>query len=206
MSTIARSLIGLTLAASLFWPTAAAAQKSSSDFRRNTELTRPRRFSFKTIPAARPDSTTGTTDDSAFVDESTNIAIAEELERRGWTRSDDKPEVYVITHRTFHKKYTAYGPFWGPYYQSAGWWGPYPYPYYSQPGEGWAMWDRGGAVYTEETVRGTLTVDLQNAVTGALLWRGVGTRDAHDHSTTSRQAKHVNHEVEQIFERFPAAR
>ena len=191
MSTIARSLIGLAIAASSLWPIAAAAQKGS-DARRNADLTQPRTFAFKT--------------DSTVADESTDSAIAMELERRGWTRTDDKPEIYVVTRRTFHKEYAAYGPFWGPYYQSAGWWGPFPYPYYSRPGEGWAEWDRNGSIYTEEKVRGTLTVDLENAATGALLWRGVGTRDVHEHSKASRQTTHVNHEVEHIFERFPPAR
>ena len=191
MSTIARSLIGLAIAASSLWPTAAAAQKGY-DVRRNADLTRPRTFAFKI--------------DGTLVDESTNSAIAMELERRGWTRTDDNPEVYVVTRRIFQKEYTAYSPFWGPYYQSAGWWGPFPYPYYSRPGEGWAEWDRSGAVYTKETIRGTLTVDLENAATGALLWRGVGTRDAHEHSTASRQTTHVNHEVEHIFEHFPPTR
>ena len=200
MSTIARSLIGLAIAASSLWPAAATAQKGY-DLRQNTNLTRPRRFAFKTIPAARPDSSV------VDVDEDTNIAVAKELERRGWTRTDDNPEVFVVTRRIFHKEYTAYGPFWGPYYQSAGWWGPFPYPYYSRPGEGWATWNRGdSSIYTEETVRGTLTVDLENAATGALLWRGVGTRDVHEHSNASRQTAHVNHEVEHIFEHFSTTR
>jgi len=191
MSTIARSLLGLAIAASLLWPIPAAAQKSY-DYRQSRDLTQPRSFAFK--------------NDGPVVDESTNMAIAAELERRGWTRSDDSPEVYVVTRRTFRKQYVAYGPFWGPYYQSAGWYGPYPYAYYSRPGEGWATSDPNGPVNWDETVRGTLTIDLQNAATGTLLWRGIGTRDAHDHSTASRQTTHVNHEVEHIFEHFPAAR
>jgi len=191
MSTIARSLLGLAIAVSSLWPTTAAAQKGT-DYRQSRDLTRPRTFAFK--------------NDGPVVDESTNLAIAAELERRGWTRSDDSPEVYVVTRRTFQKKYTTNGPFWGPYYQSAGWYGPYPYAYYSRPGEGWATSDPKGPVNWDETVRGTLTIDLQNAATGTLLWRGIGTRDAHDHSTASRQTTHVNHEVEHIFEHFPAAR
>jgi hypothetical protein len=191
MSTIARSLIGLAIAASFLWPTAAAAQKTSYDLRQNADLMRARTFALR--------------NDSPSVDDSTNVAIAAELERRGWTRSDDRPEIYVVTNRIFTKEYKTYGPFYGPYYASAGWWGPFPYPNY-------APWNSGStpgesdSLYTVETIRGTLTVDLRNAATGALLWRGVGTRDAHDHSTTSRQARHVNHEVEHIFEHFPAAR
>jgi len=165
MSTVARSLIGLAIAASSLWPTAAAAQKGY-DFRQSANLTRPRTFAFKS--------------DSSLVDEGTNIAIAEELERRGWTRRDDNPEVFVVTRRIFTKAYSTYGPFWAPSYASAGWWGPYPYPNYAPWSSGWTTGES-DSLYTVETIRGTLTVDLQSAAIGALLWRGVGTRDAHDH-------------------------
>jgi uncharacterized protein DUF4136 len=198
MRTIARSLIGLAIAASSLWPAAAAAQKVSYDFRQHEDLARPKTFGFRNLPAVRAETRQTATYDSPFVDERTNLAIAAQLEQRGWTRNDEKPDVFVVTRRTFWKEYTTYGPYWGPYYSPAGWWGPYPYGW----GYGWAAWDN-GSIYAVEQLRGSLTVDLEDASTGQLLWRGVGEKHVHERSKPSSSVRHVNEQVQDIFKKFP---
>jgi hypothetical protein len=199
MRTIARSLIGLAIAVSSFWPAVAAAQKVSYDFRQHKDFARPKTFAFKNLPAVRPDTRQATTTyDSPFVDERTNVAIATQLEQRGWTRNDENPDVVVVTRRTFWKQYTAYGPYWGPYYSPAGWWGPYP----SGWGYGWTTWAP-GPVYMVEQLRGTLTVDLEDSATGRLMWRGVGEKHVHESSNSSSRTRHVDDQVQDIFKKFP---
>lgn len=199
MRSLAHSLIGLAIAASSLWPAVAAAQKTSYDFRQNSDLTRPRTFAFKILPAVRPDARqTAATYDSPFIDEHTNVAIAAQLAQHGWTRNDEKPDVYVVTRRTFWKEYTTYGPYWGPYYSPAGWWGPYPYGW----GAGWTTWG-GDSVYAVEEIRGALTVDLEDAATGRLMWRGVEEKHVHHRSTPSSRARHVDDQVQDIFKKFP---
>ncbi len=203
MRTIARSLIGLAFAASWLWPTGATAQKVSYDFRQQQDFSRPRTFAFRSIPSTQSDTRQNTTYDSPFVDERTDIAIAEQLARRGWTRDDANPDVYVVTRRTFKTEYTTYGSYWGPYYWPAGWWGGYPYGWGDLYWRyGWSVWDP-GPTYTVESIRGTLTVDLEAADTGQLLWRGVGTKHVHESSKPSSRTRHVNDEVEDIFKKFP---
>ena len=106
MTRIARSLVGLAIVAFALCPPTAVAQTTSYDFRQHSDLSRPKTFAFKNTPSARPDTIGQTTTyDSPCVDEGTNIAITKELERRGWRRDDDSPDVYVVTHRTFKTEY-----------------------------------------------------------------------------------------------------
>ena len=203
MRAIVRTLIGLAVAASSLAPVSAAAQ-DNYDFRKGVDLSRPKTFAFKNLGPAAAASDRDSNYDSPFVDERTNIAIATQLERRGWTQTNEHPDFYIITRRTYQKEYTVYGPYWGASNWPISWWG----PYYGWNGPVYVdrlgMWNSWGPTYVDEDIRGTLTIDLENAATGELVWRGVGTRDVHEHSKASSQTKHVNHEVADIFEHFPS--
>jgi len=200
MRSLARSFIGLAIVAAALSPAVATAQKTSYDFRRNADFDGPKTFAFKGSRVAPTTTAKTTTYDSPFVDERTNVAIAAELQRRGWTRDDDNPEVYVITNRTFRTEYTMYSPYWNSYYWPTGWWGPYGWGAYN--GYGYGAWDW-GAMYTQETIRGTLAIDLEDAASGELMWRGVGSKHVHESSKPSRRVRHVNEEVADIFKHFP---
>ena len=203
MRAIGRMLIGLAVAASSLAPAVATAQKRSYDVRQHVDFTRPRTFAFK-IPSAAPAvAERSAAYDSPFVDERTNIAIAAQLERRGWTRDNNNPDLYIVTRRTFKTEYTVYGPYRSGYNWPTAWWG----PYYGWHGPAYVdsngLWDAWGPVYVDERIRGTLAIDFEDAASGELLWRGVGSKGVHEHSTASSRTKHVNDEVADIFEHFP---
>src|SRR5262249_19138394 len=105
----------------------------------------------------------------------------------------------VTTTRTFSKEYTTYGGGWGawPSYAGYGWGGGY-YGYAGMYGWGYGPW------YTEETIVGALTIDLVDAATGQLLWRGVGEKDVHHHSKPESRAAHTTHEVQNILKKLPS--
>ncbi|HUK34613.1 MAG TPA: DUF4136 domain-containing protein [Vicinamibacterales bacterium] len=199
MRTIARGSIGVVLTVLSFVPAVAAAQKVSYDFRQHQSLLRPRTFAFK--PVKTPDTAEQTTIyDSPFMDERTDIAIAVQLEQRGWTRDDDNPEVYVVTRRTTTEQTTFYGPYWSAF--AWPWGGSYP-----QYGYGLGAWDLGwGPVIAQETLRGVLTIDLEQVSNGTLLWRGVGSKHLDLSSKPSSRTKHVNDEVSDIFRYFPPSK
>jgi hypothetical protein len=204
MSAIARTLIGLAAAASSLAPAVAVAQKSG-DFRQQFDVSRPRTFAFKGLGAASAIAEENATDNSPFVDERTNIAIAAQLERRGWTRNDDHPDIYIVTRRSFKVEYSLYGPYWSGYTTPTAWWGPYwgwQGPAYV---DDFGIWNTWGPVYVDEKIRGTLTIDFVDATNGQLMWRGAGTKTVHEHSKASSKTKHVNDEVSDIFEHFPSS-
>jgi hypothetical protein len=163
MRTIPRLFIGLALSLAPLVTTAALAQ-DSYDYRRNTNFEGIRTFAFKATPPMDPVASKTTTYDSPLVRERTNAAIAAQLEARGMRRNDHNPDVYIVSRRSFEMDYSYWGPGYG--------WGPYATIGYGGPyyGGGWAGWNGwNGGVYAE--LEGTLTVDIEEARSGELLWR-----------------------------------
>jgi hypothetical protein len=174
------------------------AQRAPYDIRRGDDLSRLRTFGFKAVPPEPADAAAReqtTTYDSPIMDERINRAIAAELERRGLTRDDTHPDVWIVTRREFRAEQRYY---------------PYPDPWFAS-GWGWPYggdryeFDKAslGPIYLRKVIRGSLSVELEDAQSGALLWRGVGDKRAHQTSKPSHRARRVDNEVEDIFELFP---
>src|SRR5262249_19368880 len=194
MRTIPRLCIGLAVSVVALGSVAAQAQ-DSYDFRRGVNFAGIRTFAFKETAPMAPDAYKTTTYDSPIQRERTLAAIAAQLEARGLRRDDQHPDVYITTHRTYKVDYTYYGPYgWGGPY----WWGGYYAGYYNP---GWGGWYGGGYAYEE--LLGTLTVDVQDARTGALLWRGIETKRVHETSKPAKRDKRVYEEVADVFKHFP---
>jgi hypothetical protein len=183
MRRFSRLCIGLASAASLLSSVALA--QDSYDVRRNVNFAEIKTFAFKATPPMEPVAEKTTTYDSPLVVERTHAAIAAQLESRGMRRDDQHPDVYVVTHRTYKMEYIYFGG--GPY--AWGWGAPY-YGGYN-----------GG--YVNEELRGTLTVDLEDAKTGELLWRGVETKRVHQSSKPSKTDKYVYDQVEDACKHLP---
>lgn len=194
MRTIPRLCIGLAVSVVSLGSVAAWAQ-DSYDFRRGVNFAGIRTFAFKESAPMAPEAYKTTTYDSPIQRERTLAAIAAQLEARGLRRDDQHPDVYITTHRTYKTDYTYYGPYgWGGPY----WWGGYYAGYYNP---GWGGWYGGGYAYEE--LLGTLTVDVQDARTGALLWRGIETKRVHENSKPAKRDKRVYEEVADVFKHFP---
>lgn len=192
MRAIPRTLTGLAVSLGCVMVSAAALAQDSFDVNRNANFGAIRTYAFKYTPPMAPVEEKTTTYDSPIMRERTNAAIATQLENRGLRRNDEHPDVYIITHRTFYTEYYYYGPYgWG--------WGPYaPAGYGPYYGSGWGGY---GDVYAE--LRGTLTVDVQDAKTGELLWRGVETKHVHQTSKPASREHRVIEEVGDVFKHFP---
>jgi Domain of unknown function (DUF4136) len=182
--TFSRLCIGLASAASLLSSVALA--QDSYDVRRNVNFAEIKTFGFKATPPMEPVAEKTTTYDSPLVVERTHAAIAAQLEGRGLRRDDQHPDVYVVARRTYKVEYTYFPYGWGaPYAWGASYYGGY------------------NAGYVDEQLLGILTVDLEDAKTGALLWRGVETKRVHETSKPSKRDKYVNDQVEDAFKHLP---
>jgi len=194
MRTISRIFIGLAVSLAPLVTTAALAQ-DSYDYRRDVNFTGIRTFAFKATPPIDPVAAKTTTYDSPLMRERTNAAIAAQLESRGMRRNDEHPDVYIVSRRSFEMEYSYFGPGygWGPY------WVGYGAPYY---GGGWAGWNGwNGGVYAE--LQGALTVDMEDARSGELLWRGIETKRVHQTSKPAKRDKRVFEEVKDVMKHFP---
>ena len=183
MRTFSRVCIGLAASAASLLSSVALAQ-DSYDVRRNVNFAEIKTFGFKDTQPMAPVAEKTTTFDSPLVVERTHAAIAAQLESRGLRRADQHPDVYVVARRTYKMDYIYY-----PY----GWGAPYAWGYYGGYNAG----------YVYEQLRGTLTVDLEDAKTGELLWRGVETKRVHQSSKPSKIDKHVYEQVEDACKHLP---
>jgi len=195
MRTIPRLCVCLAVSAISIGSAGVRAQ-DSYDYRRGANFTGIKTFAFKATPPMDPEAYKTTTYDSPLQRERTNAAIAAQLEARGMKRVDQNPDVYIVTHRPYKVDYTYYGPYgWGGPYWWGGYYGAGYYP-------GWAGGYYGGG-YAYEELLGTLTVDVEDARTGTLLWRGIETKRVHQSSKPYKRDKRVNDEVADVFKHFP---
>jgi hypothetical protein len=165
----------------------AFAQKVTYDTNRTADFSQVRTFSIKETPPADLKASQTTAYDSPIVRQNTYAAVAAQLEARGLRRDDAHPDVYVTTHRTFQTEYYGYG------------WPGYGYGY------GYGYWGYGyGSYYAEPIIVGTLVVDISDAETGELMWRGLSERDMHPTSSPEHRLKRINREVSKIFRKYPA--
>jgi hypothetical protein len=190
MTKMDRWLIGFAIAA--LFPAVASAQKVRYDFAPGTDFSRLKTYGFNESrsPEMQTVSEKTTLYDSPFIKQRTNEAIEAQLQALGMTRDDKNPDVIVDASRTFKTEYATYGyyPMWG--------WG---YPYHlGSYGLGY-----GGAGFTEEITVGTLIIDLKDATTGQLVWRGSGEKTVLNTSKPEKRIKRVNKEVAKIFRHFP---
>jgi uncharacterized protein DUF4136 len=182
------------LAVSALWMVTPAIAQDSFDVNRHANFGAVRTYAFKYQPPMAPVEAKTTTYDSPIMQERTYAAIGAQLDARGLKRDDQHPDVYVVARRSFYTETYYYGPYgwgWGPYAPAG--YGPY-YGY----NYGWGGW---GDVYTQ--LRGTLTVDVVDAKTNALLWRGVENKHVHQTSKPYKRDRRVNEEVMDVFKHFP---
>jgi hypothetical protein len=186
MKTTRRLLIGLSV--SVLLPTAAMAQKVAYDYKHTENFRSLKTFAFKDVPTKETATEKTTTYDSPFVMERTQRAIAAQLEGRGMKEDNDHPDAYVTARRTYKTEQVLYGP--------SGW-GGYGWGWY-----GWG-WGYGGPWYSEDIIKGSLIIDVQDAETGALLWRGIKERTVHPHKNPAARTEDVFEDVSKIFQKYP---
>jgi Domain of unknown function (DUF4136) len=186
MTSVARIVAIGSAVAMLSAP--ALAQKVTYDTNRTADFSQVRTYSFKEGPPIDAEAYKTTAYDSPIVRQNTNAAVAVQLEARGLRRDDAHPDVYITTRRSFQTEYQGWGgPGWGYGY---GYWGGYYGGY--------------GSYYLEPIIVGTLTVDVTDADTGELMWRGLSQRDMHPTSKPEHRLERINKEVYKIFKKYPA--
>ena len=128
--------------------------------------------------------------------ESVENTMSDVLRQKGLTESNSQPDLIIGYHFFVENKTRTVAnpssPFYGPY---LGWgrWG------YRGWGPGW--WGWGGTQYTQEQYQaGTLVVDMVDARTHKLVWRGSVQNAVADPSRITAQ---LTKEAERIVEKFP---
>jgi Domain of unknown function (DUF4136) len=120
---------------------------------------------------------------NALLDRRVRNAVDAAMAAKGFTRDDTDPDVRVVYHTGLKDKIDVSD--WGYTYSGTYW--------------GWAGRDIDVSTYTE----GTLIVDLVNAHTRQLVWRGSATGAIQPKRSPEERTQAVNEVVRKIFEEYP---
>jgi hypothetical protein len=169
----------------------AEAQEVNYDFDRRADFRSIKSYAFKEG---------GEMSDNPFVNERIANAIAFQLQVRGVKRGDN-PDVYITTslNTEMRKEVTA----WNAGFGYNGWYGPYSGWHYGYAPYGWGGWWGPTSYEVRDRRYDTLTINIIDAKTGKLLWRGTGTREIDPDWKPSKLTEKVNKTVAKIFKYYP---
>jgi hypothetical protein len=170
-------------AAALLAPGVLLAQKTTYDYEKSANFAAFKTYAFKD----------GTKVGQELIDKRIVDAIDAQLAKKGLSRADANPDVFVVYHIAFDKEKdistysSGYGGGYGPY--GWGW------------GGGWA----GGTTHTQvrDILVGTLVIDIADAKKGQLAWRGIGQKEIDTQAKPDKRDKNINKAVEKIFKNYP---
>jgi hypothetical protein len=165
----------VVLIACLGLPAIMQAQQTSYDFDRTTDFSKVKTFAWvKGTPALEP-----------FLDKRIVASIESQLAARALTRSDENPDVYVLYHVVLgvQKSLTGFGSGSGPF----GWHG------------GLDTFD----ARLNDIPVGALVIDLANAATRELVWRGVGMNEIDLNAKPEKRDAAIDKAVEKILKNYP---
>jgi len=170
------------LAALVMVPAVAMAQKTTYDFDKDAKFDTYKTYALKA----------GTPVGQQLIDDRIVSAIDAAMTSKGFTKSEN-PDVYVIYHVAFDKQkdISTYSSGYG------GGYGPYGYGW----GGGWG----GGTTSTQvrDILVGTLVIDMADAKTKQMAWRGMGVKEVDTTAKPEKRDKSINNAVTKIFKNYP---
>jgi len=128
--------------------------------------------------------------DNPLIDSRVRAAVDRTLTSRGYKISGDAADFYVAYHLSLKRKLDL-EPVTGSIVVGRGYYGSW----------GGIALHNGSAVTEYE--EGTLVIDVNDAKTKKLVWRGWASRRVREHSTPEQTTDTINKAVEEILARFP---
>jgi hypothetical protein len=68
---------------------------------------------------------------------------------------------------------------------------------------GWRFGNRSGTARSEQIITGTLVVDLVDAKSESMLWRGVASKEIDTKASPEKRDKNMNKAAEKLFKNYP---
>ncbi len=119
-------------------------------------------------------------------------AVETELSAKGFTKSEDNPDVLIDIQLKAEQKQTATATNSG-----------YPYGYGRGYRYGWGGGFSTTTINYETYVDGTLFIDMIDAKKNQLVWQGRGTKTVDPDATQKKREENINYAVKQIFTKYP---
>ena len=161
----------------------------NTDYDRNADFSKYKTYGFFE-PLGVEDARYSTIYGSIF-----RTAISREMEKRGYTKSDN-PDLLINVSGKLQDKTsvtTTSSPYMG-----AGYYG-YRAGYYGA----WGGYGYGSQTYVNSYTEGTVNVDLVDAAAKQMVWEGVGIGRVRDNKTNEEVRANISAAVTQMFEDYP---
>src|SRR6188474_3384815 len=169
--------------AALLAPAVVLAQKTSYDYDKTANFASYKTYGLKD----------GTKVGQQLIDDRIVAAIDAQLATKGLKKVDANPDVFVVYHVAFDKQkdISTYSSGYGGGYGAYGW----------RYGGSWA----GGTSTTQvrDILVGTLVIDLADAKTAQLAWRGMGVKEVDTQAKPEKRDKSINNAVAKMFKNYP---
>ncbi len=107
-------------------------------------------------------------------------AVDAQLTSKGLRQKGSNPDVLVAYHARVSRDLEVAGDAWGGY-RRAGW----------------------GRARVEEVLVGTLVIEMVDARTGRVVWRGVATKDLDTNASPEKREKNISKAAEKVFKKYP---
>ena len=168
----------LSAASIVLMGTLALAQNVTYDFDRATDFTRLRTFAWVRGPIVLDE-----INHKRVVD-----AVNSQLTSKGLVRVEatGRPDMLVAYHASFDSdvQITGFASGWGPY----------------------RFGSHTGVARADEIVTGTLAVDLVDARTNTIVWRGTATKEVDGKADPNKRNRNINRAAERLFKNYPPAK
>lgn len=171
-----RTITKLATIASLTLSSAASAQGVSYDYDKGTDFSKLKTYAWVSGTNLRDE-----LNHKRIMD-----AVDAQLVAKGFTRVDPSanPDVLVAYHASFNQNLEING-------FSSGW-----------GGYRWGA-ARSGSARVDQITTGTLVVDIVNAKSKTIVWRGVATKELDEKASPEKRDKNINKAAEKMFKNYP---
>jgi len=158
----------------------ASAQKVTYDYAKGTDFSRLKTYAWSE----------GTPVRDQINHQRIVSAIETQLAAKGLTKAPagTKPDVFVAYHASFDRDLQINA--------------------FSTDMGGWrfGMGSRSGSARVQEVVTGTLVIDVVQADTDSMIWRGMAAKDIDVNANGEKREKNIAKAIEKIFKHFPPAK
>lgn len=156
------------------------------DFDRDADFASYKTFDWIEAPTAVMGSARAAQQRNSLLDKRVKTAVERELSAKGFQKESDNPDLLLVYHTGVQDKVEVTD--WG-----------YRYSY-----DYWGYGGRDISVYNYQ--QGTLIVDLIEAKTMELVWRGSATKALETNPTPEQVEKTLNEAIARMFQRYPPSR
>jgi len=159
------------------------------DFDKSADFTALKTYAWVTVPSNPAASVQAALQRNDLLDKRIKESANNQLTAKGYTQNADSPDFLVLYHTGTEDKINVTD--WGYGY------GPYGYGY-----GGYGGW-YGGGVDVQQYKEGTLILDIIDAQTKQLVWRGFATAALNPDAPMEKREKKLNEVITQILSKFP---